>query len=163
MQVDANVSESDIGGIKPGNKATFTVDAYAKRTFEGTVSQVRQSPQTVQNVVTYDIVISVNNSDLTLMPGMTAASRIVVDQRNDVIRVPNQALRYVPKSLAGAVRSDHAQVWVLRDEQPTSIPVAVGLDDDGFTEIVSGEVKPGDLVITAEQVATAKKAVTPRL
>jgi HlyD family secretion protein len=163
MQVDANVSESDIGGIKPGNKATFTVDAYAKRTFEGTVSQVRQSPQTVQNVVTYDIVISVNNSDLTLMPGMTAASRIVVDQRNDVIRVPNQALRYVPKSLAGAVRSDHAQVWVLRDEQPTSIPVAVGLDDDSFTEIVSGEVKPGDLVITAEQVATAKKAVTPRL
>jgi HlyD family secretion protein len=163
MQVDANVSESDIGGIKPGNKATFTVDAYAKRTFEGTVSQVRQSPQTVQNVVTYDIVISVNNSDLTLMPGMTAASRIVVDQRNDVIRVPNQALRYVPKSLAGAVRSDHAQVWVLRDEQPTSIPVAVGLDDDSFTEIVSGEVKPGDLVITAEQVATAKKAVMPRL
>ena len=90
MQVDANVSESDIGGIELGNKATFTVDAYAKRTFEGTVSQVRQSPQTVQNVVTYDIVISVNNSDLILMPGMTAASRIVVDQRDDVIRVPNQ-------------------------------------------------------------------------
>jgi HlyD family secretion protein len=163
MQVDASVSESDIGGIKLGNKATFTVDAYAKRTFEGTVKQVRQSPQTVQNVVTYDVVISVNNSDLTLMPGMTAASRIVVDQRNDVIRVPNQALRYVPKNLAGAAQSGQAQIWVLRDGQSTSIPVVAGLDDDSFTEIVSGDVKPGDLVITAERAATAKKAVTPRL
>jgi len=163
MQVDANVSESDIGGIKLGNKATFTVDAYAKRTFEGTVSQVRQSPQTVQNVVTYDIVISVSNSDLTLMPGMTAASRIVVDQRDDVIRVPNQALRYVPKGLAGAVKSDQAQIWISRDGQPASVPVVAGLDDDNFTEIVSGDVKPGDLVITAEKVTTAKKTVTPRL
>jgi HlyD family secretion protein len=163
MQVDANVSESDVGGIKPGNKATFTVDAYAKRAFQGTVSQVRQSPQTVQNVVTYDIVISVDNSDLTLMPGMTAASRIVIDQRNDVIRVPNQALRYVPKGLAGAAQSGQAQIWVLRDGKPASIPVVAGLDDDSFTEIVSGDVKPGDLVITAEQLATANKTVTPRL
>src|SRR5665811_2225192 len=113
MEVDANVSESDIGGIKLGNKATFTVDVYPKRTFEGTVSQVRQSPQTVQNVVTYDIVISVDNTDLTLMPGMTAASRIVVDQRNDVIRVPNQALRYAPGGLAGAGQSGRAQIWIL--------------------------------------------------
>jgi HlyD family secretion protein len=163
MEVDANVSESDIGGIKLGNKATFTVDAYPKRTFEGAVSQVRRSPQTVQNVVTYDSVIGVNNSDLTLMPGMTAASRIVVDQRNDVIRVPNQALRYVPSGLAGAVQPGHAQVWVLRDGKPVPVPVVTGLDDDSFTEIVSGEVKPGDLVITAEQVAAASKTAAPRL
>ena len=82
MQVDANVSESDIGGIKEGNKATFTVDAYSKRLFEGTVTQVRQSPQTVQNVVTYDVVVSVDNSDLALKPGLTAATRIIIDQRN---------------------------------------------------------------------------------
>jgi HlyD family secretion protein len=163
MQVDANVSESDIGGIKLGNKATFTVDAYPKRTFEGTVSQLRQSPQTVQNVVTYDIVISVNNSDLTLMPGMTAASRIVIDRRDDVVRVPNQALRYVPKGLAGAVQSGKAQIWVMRDGDPVAVPVVAGLDDDNFTEIVSGDVKPDDLVITAEQLATAKTAVAPRL
>ena len=163
MEVDANVSESDIGGIKPGNKSTFTVDAYAKRAFEGTVSQVRQSPQTVQNVVTYDIVISVNNSDLTLMPGMTAASRIIIDQRIDVIRVPNQALRYVPKGPVGAVQSGQAQIWLLRDGKPVPIPVVTGLDDDSFTEIVSGELKPGDLAITAEQIATPKKAVTLRL
>ena len=163
MEVDANVSESDVGGIKLGDKATFTVDAYPKRTFEGTVTQVRQSPQTVQNVVTYDIVVSVDNSDLTLMPGMTAASRIIVDQRKDVTRVPNQSFRYLPKSHAGAARSDHAQVWVLRDGQPVAIPVVTGLDDDSFTEIVSGDLKLGDPVITAELLATAKKAVVPRL
>jgi len=163
MQVDANVSESDIGGIKPGDKATFTVDAYAKRTFEGTVTQVRQSPQTVQNVVTYDIVISVDNSDQALMPGMTAASRIVIDRRDDVIRVPNQALRYVPKGIAGAAPSAKPQIWVLRDGKPVPVPVVAGLDDDSFTEIASGDVKPGDLVITAEQLAAAGKAVTPRL
>jgi len=163
MEVDANVSESDIGGIKLGDKATFTVDAYPKRTFEGTVTQVRQSPQTVQNVVTYDIVVSVDNSDLTLMPGMTAASRIIVDQRKDVTRVPNQSFRYLPKSHAGAARSDHAQVWVLRDGQPVAIPVVTGLDDDSFTEIVSGDLKLGDPVITAELLATAKKVVVPRL
>ena len=163
MEVDANVSESDVGAIKPGNKVTFTVDAYAKRTFEGTVTQVRQSPQTVQNVVTYDIVISVNNSDLALMPGMTAASRIVIDQRNDVIRVPNQALRYVPKSAAGGVKTDRAQIWILREGKPTPVPVVAGLDDDNFTEIVSGDVKPGDLVVTAEQLAAANKTAAPRL
>jgi HlyD family secretion protein len=163
MEVDTNVSESDIGGIKPGNNATFTVDAYPKRTFDGTVSQVRQSPQTVQNVVTYDIVVSVDNSDLKLMPGMTAASRIVTDQRVDVIRVPNQALRYAPNGLAGAAPPGHAQVFVLRDGRPVAVPVATGLDDDGFTEIVSGELKPGDLVITAEVIATGSKTVAPRL
>lgn len=163
MEVDANVSESDIGGIKLRNKATFTVDAYPKRTFEGTVSQVRRSPQTVQNVVTYDVVISVDNSDLTLMPGMTAASRIVIDQRDDVIRVPNQALRYAPSGLSGTAQPDHPQIWILRDEEPVSVPVAAGLDDDNFTEILSGDVKPGDLVVTAERMATVKKAVTPRL
>jgi HlyD family secretion protein len=96
MQVDTNVSESDIGEIKEGNKALFTVDAYPERTFEGTVSQVRQSPQTVQNVVTYDVVVSVDNRDLALKPGMTAANRVISDQRTDVLRVPSQALRYAP-------------------------------------------------------------------
>jgi len=162
MQVDANVSESDVGGIKLGNKATFTVDAYPKRTFEGKVAQVRQSPQTVQNVVTYDVVISVDNTDLTLMPGMTAASRIVVDQRNDVIRVPNQALRYTPGGLASVGQPAHAQIWILRDGKPVSVPVVAGLDDDNFTEIVSGDVKPGDLSITAEQATTAGKTAMPR-
>jgi HlyD family secretion protein len=163
MEVDTNVSESDIGGIKQGNKATFTVDAYPKRTFEGTVSQVRQSPQTVQNVVTYDIVVSVDNADQALMPGMTAACRIVVDQRADVIRVPNQALRYIPNGLASTAASGHQQIWVLRDGRPVAVPVVTGLDDDSFTEIVSGDLKPGDSVITAEAIAATSKTAAPRL
>jgi HlyD family secretion protein len=150
MQVDTNVSESDIGGIKNGNTATFTVDAYAKRAFQGTVTQVRQSPQTVQNVVTYDVVVSVDNSDLALKPGLTAATRIIIDQRSDVLRVPNQALRYVT---AGRVPGDtrQARVWVLRKEVPAPVQITAGLDDDDFTEIVQGDLKVDDKVIVAEQ------------
>jgi HlyD family secretion protein len=163
MQVDTNVSESDIGSIKIGNKASFTVDAFPKRIFQGIVSQVRQSPQTIQNVVTYDVVVSVGNSDLELKPGMTAATRVVVDQRNDVVRVPNVALRYRPSVLTGRRNPDEAQIWVLRDGQATAIPVVLGLEGDNFTEIVSGDVKPGDQVITAEQSSPTNRPVLPRL
>jgi HlyD family secretion protein len=155
MEVDTNVSESDIGGIKEGNKTTFTVDAFPKRTFEGRVSQVRQSPQTVQNVVTYDVVVSAGNSDLTLKPGMTAATRIITESREDVIRVPNQALRYRPSNTSAAqlpkLAEGQARVWVLRQGQPAAIAVVIGLDDDSFTEIVGGDLKSGDQVITGEQ------------
>jgi len=149
MEVDTNVSESDIAGLKEGNNATFTVDAFPKRTFRGVVSQVRQSPQTVQNVVTYDVVIRVSNQDLTLVPGMTADAQIVTDQRDNVIRVPNAALHYMPSGVRKV--ASEPQVWILRNNLPTAIPVVVGLDDNSFTQIVSGDVKPGDPVITAEQ------------
>ena len=155
MQVDTNVSESDIGGIKNANKAAFTVDAYPKRTFDGSVNQVRQSPQTVQNVVTYDVVVGVDNTDLALKPGMTAATRIVTEQRTDVIRVPSQALRYLPsRAPVTSGNAAQTQVWVLRDGEPVAVPVIGGLDDDSFTEIVTGELKPGDKVIVAEQRTT---------
>jgi HlyD family secretion protein len=155
MQVDANVSESDIGGIQTGNKATFTVDAYPKRLFEGTVTQVRQSPQTVQNVITYDVVISVNNPDLALKPGLTAATRIITDRRSAVLRVPNQALRYVPTGTTPG-DTNQARVWVLRDGSPVPVQVTVGLDDDEFTEIVHGDLNVRDRVIVAEQRNSAK-------
>jgi HlyD family secretion protein len=161
MQVDTNVSESDIGGVKDSNKSTFTVDAFPKRTFKGAVNQVRQSPQTVQNVVTYDVVVGVDNSDLALKPGMTAATRIVIDQRDDVIRVPSQALRFSPGGASTATQGQ-PQVWALRDGQPVAVPVTSGLDDDSFTEIIKGELKPDDSVIVAEQRSTASSA-TPRL
>jgi HlyD family secretion protein len=167
MQVDTSVSESDIGGLKEGDKAIFTVDAFPKRLFDGKVTQVRQSPQTVQNVVTFDAVVSVNNRDLALKPGMTASTRIIVDQRDDVLRVPNQALRYAPGGLAGAAASDaltaapanspagavpaeEGRLWVLRDGQPVALAVALGLDDDNVTEIVKGDLRPGDQVIVGE-------------
>lgn len=161
MQVDTNVSESDIGGVKEANKASFTVDAFPKRAFDGTVNQVRQSPQTVQNVVTYDVVVGVNNSDLALKPGMTAATRIVTEQRSDVVRVPSQGLRYSPGGSAAANVQDQAQVWVLRDGEPVAVPVTAGLDDDSFTEIVKGELRPDDRIIVGEQRA-ADNAQTPR-
>jgi len=162
MQVDANVSESDIGGIRDGDKATFTVDAYSKRSFEGTVTEVRQSPQTVQNVVTYDVVVSVDNSDLALMPGLTAATRIIVDQRTEVLRVPNQALRYLPAGTA-IRETDQARVWVLRNSKPIAVQVTTGLDDDNFTEIVKGELKPDDKVIVSEQRnASSGRSGVPR-
>ena len=159
MEVDTNVSESDIGAVKEGGMGRFTVDAYANRVFQGVVAQVRQSPQTVQNVVTYDVVVNVDNGDHALMPGMTAAVQLVTAERRDVLRVPDQALRY--RATAGQDR-----VWVLRDGRPVAVAVVKGLDDDTNTEIVNGELKPGDQLILGEQrtASAARSALpTPRM
>jgi HlyD family secretion protein len=101
MQVDTNVSESDIGSVALGNKVLFTVEAYPEQTFTGEVTQVRQAPLSVQNVITYDAVVGVPNPDMALKPGMTAAVRIVIAERDDVLRVPNAALRFTPRSARG--------------------------------------------------------------
>jgi HlyD family secretion protein len=186
MEVDTNVSESDIGGVKEDNPASFTVEAYPDRPFVGSVVQVRQAPQTLQNVVTFDVVVGVANPDLLLVPGMTATTRIVTAQRDNVIRVPDQALRYVPAGAAaaapaqpgatiaptpsapaGAVPSTKAaatgqgQVWVLTDGKPVRVAVTLGLDDDTYTEIVGGELKPGDQVIVSEQAGGSGKSTVP--
>ncbi len=163
MQVDTNVSESDIGSVSESDKAHFSVDAFPGRVFEASVVQVRQSPQTVQNVVTYDVVVAVDNADLALKPGMTASTQIVTDERADVLRVPDQALRYAPPGTA-AVKAGAARIWVLRDGGPVEVTVATGLDDDSMTELVSGDVKAGDLVITTEiRAATAAALPAPKL
>ncbi len=163
MQVDTNVSESDIGSVSEGDKARFTVDAFPGRVFQGVVMQVRQSPQTVQNVVTYDVVVAFANADLVLKPGMTASTQIVTDERADVLRVPDQALRFTPLGTAAA-KAGAARIWVLRDGLPVEVAVVAGLDDDSMTELVSGEAQPGDLVITAEvRAATAAALPPPRL
>ncbi len=161
MEVDTNVSESDIGGIKVGDKATFTVDAFPKRVFAGEVMQVRQSPQTVQNVVTYDVVVGVKNTDLALKPGMTAATRLVIDQHKDVLRVPNAALRYRPSGGTGR-EQEQPQLFVLRNGAPSALTVAPGIDDESFTEILDGELKAGDAVIVAER-SNGKASSAPRL
>jgi HlyD family secretion protein len=101
MQVETNVSESDIGGITEGKSATFVVDAYPKQPFKGIVTQVRNAPINVQNVVTYIVVIGVDNNDLRLRPGMTANVSIIVDRREDSLKVPNQALRFKPSFARG--------------------------------------------------------------
>ncbi len=169
MEVDTNTSEDDVGSIRVDDKATFTVDAFPQRTFTGTVTQLRQSPQTVQNVVTYDVVVGVDNGDLALLPGMTASTRIVIEQKNDVLRVPDQALRYTPGAAANAPAAPpagHERVWVLRDGEPVSVMITTGVDDGNFTEIVQGDLHAGDLVITADAGApgSGKTALpAPRL
>jgi HlyD family secretion protein len=99
MQVDTNVSEADVGDVKPGQKSTFTVQAYPARTFQGTVRQIREGPITVQNVVTYDVVVDVDNSDLALFPGMTADAHIITAERTGVMRVPLPAIRFTPDGI----------------------------------------------------------------
>lgn len=96
MQVEANVDEADIGNVQIGQEVTFTVDAHPGREFIGTVTQIRLAPQMVQNVVTYTVIIEVPNPDMKLMPGMTATVSILIDEKNDVLRVPALALRFQP-------------------------------------------------------------------
>jgi HlyD family secretion protein len=105
MQVDTNVSEADVGDVKPGQKSTFTVQAYPTRTFQGVVRQIREGPITVQNVVTYDVVVDVDNSDFALFPGMTADAHIITAERTNVLRVPLPAIRFTPEGIgAGPAR-----------------------------------------------------------
>jgi HlyD family secretion protein len=170
MQVDTNVSETDVGNARVGQKASFTVEAFPGRTFWGTVSQVREAPITVQNVVTYDVVVSVDNPDFALLPGMTANTRIVTEERDDVLRVPLKALRFAPRGVegsdeparkdSGAIASERpggrrkggaeAGVWVLRDDRPERVPVVTGLADASFAEVSGGNLQPGDRVVLDE-------------
>lgn len=165
MQVDTNVSETDIGAIREGQKASFHVESYPERSFDATVVQVRQAPQTIQNVVTYDVVLGVENQELLLKPGMTATVKIVTDARSNVLRVPDQALRYMPSALPSAAsppaaprRPGERSVWTLVDGRPVSVPIVSGLDDDSYTEVRGGDLKPGQPVIVGEQAGTGQAA-----
>jgi HlyD family secretion protein len=153
MQVDTNVSESDIGGVRIGQPVDFTVDAYTTRVFKGTVSQVRQAPITVQNVVTYDVVVGAPNAELLLMPGMTANIIITNDRRDDVLRVPLRALAFSPRrhgsNSSGSEHSEHsARVWIEDGGKLRPVKIARGLDDGNNVEVLSGDLKPGDEVVT---------------
>lgn len=162
MQVDTNVSESDIGAIKEADPATFSVEAFTDRAFRGTVVQVRQAPQTVQNVVTYDVVVGADNAQFLLKPGMTATVSIVTSRHERVLRIPNQALRFSPGGLraaqpapsqAAASAGGNAQVWVLRGGTPVAVSITTGLADDTHTEVLAGDLHSGDQVIIGEQRA----------
>jgi HlyD family secretion protein len=124
MQVDSNVDEADVGRTAMGQRVTFTVDAYPGKSFEGTVVQVRQAPQVIENVVTYDVVVSAANPDLKLLPGMTANVRILVAQHEGVLLIPNAALRFRPNGAApnGAPRSGGAASGGTSRPDPTAFP-----------------------------------------
>ena len=156
MQVDTNVSESDIGSVHDEDPARFTVEAYPGQSLAARVVQVRQAPQSVQNGITYDVVLGVDNARLLLKPGMTATVDIVTAQRRGVLRVPDQALRFEPGAQAatsGAARGAGAtsRVWVLRDGKPVAVALRIGLDDDSYAEVLSGQLSPGEAVIVGEQ------------
>jgi HlyD family secretion protein len=158
MQVNTSVSEADIGVVHEGQTATFTVDAYPGRSFLGTVMQVRNAPVTVQNVVTYDVVIAVDNADLALKPGMTATVLITTAQVADVLRLPLRALTFKPEAAAadgGSPARDGAAVWRVRpDGTVERIPVETGLRDDAFIEVRGDTLRPGDPIALALKKTT---------
>lgn len=172
MQVDTHVSESDIGGLTEGKPATFVVDAYPDHVFTGAILQVRNAPITVQNVVTYNVVVGVENPDLRLRPGMTANVSIMVARQDDVLKVPNQALRFKPAPAKGGEKPggpsavsagtrDGAgkggspeggrptpKVWLRSPQgEPTPVEVTTGITDGVVSELIEGAVKEGEDVI----------------
>lgn len=171
MELQVDVDEADVGQVKEGQQATFTVDAYPDRTFPAHITQVRYGAQTAEGVVTYLTVLNVDNADLSLRPGMTATADIVVKQVNDALLVPNAALRYAPQqqeeekvgTAGGSLlsklfpRPSHTRpkkteesgnrknqrVWTLREGQPVAVPVVTGATSGIMTEITNGDVTPG--------------------
>jgi HlyD family secretion protein len=163
MQVDTNVSEADVGRVQVGQPATFTVDAYPRRVFTGTVTSMRKAPINVQNVITYDAVVGVSNTDLKLFPGMTANVKILVDQRPNVLSVLNAALRYRPASETqapaasgkgtgkGATPEQAVSVMDPNNKQ-RRVTITTGQSDGTYTEVIGGDLKDGDRVVVAELV-----------
>jgi HlyD family secretion protein len=152
MQVNASIDEADIGRIEPGQKVEFTVDAYPNERFTGTVSQVRLNPVVAQNVVSYVTIIDVPNRDMKLKPGMTATVTVEVARENDVIRVPNAALRFRASKDAGA------RVWTLQDGQIRPVRVETGISDGTATAITGGDLADDAQIVTGMASATAGAA-----
>lgn len=162
MQVNTNVDEADVGMVNVGQSAKFTVDAFPDDIFEGNVIEIRIAPIIFQNVVTYDTLISVNNSSLKLKPGMTANTSILVAKVGNVLRVPNTALRYTPSEI---LKSDtdtipladkkpqvksQSYIWILDNGRLKHVPVKLGISNDNFTEIIEGDVKEDTEVVISE-------------
>jgi HlyD family secretion protein len=164
MEVHGMIDEADVGQLKVGQTTQFTVDAYPDRTFSGQVLQIRKSPEVVQNVVTYTTIISAPNPDLLLLPGMTAQLRIVVSDTGEVLKVPNQALRFRPNG-SGADRQNanqaaspkaSATVWLVgEDGRPNPTAVRLGASDDTSTALLESPLSEGQQLIVG--VANAQK------
>ncbi len=154
MQIDTSVAEADIGQLRLGQQANFTVDAFHEREFTGTVKQVRLNPTIQQNVVTYNVVVTVANDDGALLPGMTANVRFAVNQKNAALRVPNAALRYKPTDadadIATARQPGKPALYRLENDKPVLVSVRTGIADGSFTEIIEGGIKEGDKLIVRE-------------
>lgn len=154
MQIDTNVDEADIGRVRTGQDVSFTVDAYPDTIFKGKVSVVRNAPITISNVVTYDVVINVDNSQLKLKPGMTTNVSITIETKQNVLRVPNAALRFKPEATGKSDQTRDQQgmkgtkVWTLEKNKTKPVKVTTGLSDGNYTEIIDGQLQEGQEIIT---------------
>lgn len=174
MELQVDIDEADVGQIAVGQKAKFTVDAYPDRNFPAEIEQIRFASEVVNNVVTYKAVLSVDNADLLLRPGMTATADITVEAVKNTLMVPNSALRYAPpqtetrgrgifglfgpprqrRNAGPALTGTERRVWVLRNGRPAPVVIQVGSSDGQFTQVVSGEIKENDAVVTDTTVRT---------
>ncbi len=169
MELQVAIDEADIGRIAIGNKANFTVDAYEDQRFPAEISEVRFAPETIDGVVTYKAILTIDNSEMLLRPGMTATADIIVAEITDALVVPNAALRYTPPTPSSAEESeersgllgmlipdrpdaatsgDDRTLWILDDGVPQEVPVSTGDSDGRITEILDGPLKVGSFVIT---------------
>jgi len=161
MQINTNVAEADIGKVEAGLDVEFTVDAYPDHTFNGRVSQVRNAPITVQNVVTYDVVVYVDNPELKLKPGMTANVSIIISSKKDVLKIPNAALRFkLPDAAKDKAQRKGLGVWIIENKKPKRIKVTTGISDGSYTEVVSGDLKEDQEVIV-EALSKVKPGTQP--
>src|SRR5436190_5901665 len=168
MQVDTNVSESDVGRVRDGQPAAFTVEAYPGQPFHGKVAQVRNAPITVQNVVTYDVVIAVENPGLELKPGMTANVSITTAKRDQALRIPVRALRFRPDGAGpgtpGANGKEESVVYVLApDGALRRVEVEAGIRDNQRAEVLKGDLHEGDPIVVGLRREGAEAAAAPRL
>ncbi|MEW6349514.1 MAG: efflux RND transporter periplasmic adaptor subunit [Thermodesulfobacteriota bacterium] len=172
MQVHTNVDEADVGRVQVGQKATFSVPAFPDDAFEGRVSQIRNDPKVEQNVVTYNVLVDVDNNDLKLRPGMTANVTVLLTELHDVLMVPEQALRFVPKgkgpSAAGPsahreLKPGERRLWkLIRDDSIRPVVVGLGLKGVDKVQIMSSELAAGDKVVV-EATTIEKKQPGQRM
>lgn len=160
MQIEVNVSEADIGKVKEGQDVTYTLDGYPDSSFSGKVTQVRISPTTVSNVVTYVVIVNVDNEDLKLIPGMTANVSIITDKSEDVLCVPNIALKFTPETSGQKYKNQG--IWILQKNKPVRIDIQQGANDDSKFEVISDKIKEGDLVLIGSDSKTTTNSSNTR-
>ena len=156
MEIDTTTNEADLGGIKKGDKASFTVYAYPDKTIWGYVHNVRINPTTVSGVVSYNVTIFFDNKNGLILPGMTAIAKIYVSEKKGVLGVPNSALRFIPvnenkeimDNLSKKLKAGEGVVWILKNEMPEPVIVNLGINNDEYTEVISKDIKAGTEIIT---------------
>lgn len=153
MQIEASVVEADIAKVKEGQTVEFSVDSYPDEIFYGIVTQVRNEAITTSNVVTYEVIIEIDNKELKLKPGMTANVEIITAEKQNVFLVPNQALRFYMDDGSGAASKRYKDkgVWVMKNGHPMRVSIKTGVSDDNSTEISSADLREGDEIIVEKK------------